>query len=198
MNPVAFKIENLIPASFGGVGLPFPGIPRDDKGIAIPGFNAIETNGRKWPNSGDLTIEHVKGIKYYLPVGFRVDGELLQLPLEPMMTLDFKKTIVKTSMAGSTRRGTVKELINDDDITITLQGICYDHTHNGYPEDQVRILKRIWEHKGSIQIISMLTELLEIKYVVVESHLLPGVTGHPFSQPYSFSLISDEDFILVY
>jgi hypothetical protein len=201
MTPALFKLENLLPASFGGVGLPFPGIPRDQKGAAQGDFNTPEANGRVWPNSGDLNINGPTiGIKYYLPVGFRIEGikEIVQLPWEPSMTIEFKKTIIKTSLAGNTRRGTVKELINEDDLSITIQGLCYDHTHKGYPEDQVKILKTIWDYQGSIEIVSMLTAFYEIKNVVLETKSLPAITGRPYSQPYSFTLLSDEDFLLVY
>lgn len=198
MNQAAFKLENLLPASFGGVGIPFPGIPRNEKGEAQVDFNNISKKGSTWPNSGELNINGPMGVKFYLPVGFKIDGQLIQLPWEPSMTIDFKKTIVKTSLAGNTRRGSVKELINEDDIQITLQGLCYDETKKGYPADQVEILRTIWNYHGSIEIVSMLTAQYEIKNVVVETKSLPAVTGRPYSQPYMFTLLSDEDFMLVY
>lgn len=199
MSQAAFKLENLLPASFGGVGLPFPAIPKKDKeGSRQADFNSLVVNGSVWPNSGDLNINGPLGVKFYLPVGFRIEGQLYQLPWEPSMTIDFKKTIVKTSLAGNTRRGTVKELINEDDLSITIQGICYDETRKGYPADQVEILKTIWNYQGSIEIVSMLTAFYEIKNVVVETKSLPAISGRPFSQPFTFTLLSDEDFLLVY
>ncbi|HLO59061.1 MAG TPA: DUF6046 domain-containing protein [Bacteroidales bacterium] len=199
MTPALFKLENLFPASFGGVGVPFPGIPRKGSGSTQVEVNPLNKSSVSWPDSGELNIQGPAfGVKYYLPVGFRIEGKLLQLPLEPSMTLDFKNNIIKTSLAGNTKRGTVKELIGEDDIAITIQGLCLDPTRKGYPTKQVEILKTIWNYKGSIEIVSMLTAFYEIKNVVLETKSLPAITGRPYSQPYSFTLLSDEDFLLVY
>jgi hypothetical protein len=178
----AFKIENLIPASFGGRGIPFWGLPNNEK---------------QWPDNFGLEQFSALGTKFYLPIGFIIAGEQLQLPWEPSMTVDLKKNIVKTELTGNTRKGSVKELINIDDFIITIQGICYDHQRKSYPFEQVKVLKKIFEYKGSIEIISGLTSLLEIKYVVAESLSLPAINGRPYSQPYTLSLISDEDFLLI-
>ncbi len=199
MSQAIFKLENLLPASFGGVGIPFPGIPgRENPGTPQEQFSALAASGRQWPNSGDLKTDGPLGVKFYLPVGFRIEGKLIQLPWEPSLTLDFRKTIVKTPLAGNSWRGSIKELINEDDISINLQGLCLDPYKKGYPTDQVAILKEIWAYKGSIEIVSMLTAYYDIKNVVIESMSLPSVTGRPYSQPYSFTLLSDEDYILVY
>jgi hypothetical protein len=198
MTQIPFKIENLLPASFYGRGLPFPEVPKKGAGTAIgENFENLPENERSWPNSYGLNQYSALGTKFYLPVGFKIEGKLYQLPWEPSMTITGQKIIVKTQMAGNTRRGSVKELINTDDYIITLQGICLDHARKNYPFDQVDIIRTIFEYEGSIEIVSALTDLYNIKNVAVKSHSLPSHEGRPYSQPYTIELESDEDFILI-
>jgi hypothetical protein len=178
-----FKIENLIPSSVFGRGLPFPGLPKGD--------------GKTFPAASGLNHFSPLGTRYYMPVGFLINGSVLQLPWEPSMSISVQKTIVETAMAGNTRRGTIKELINTQDYVINLQGLCLDETRNGYPFLQVESIKKIFEYEGSIEIISALTDMLGIKNVVIKSWSIPEQIGRPYSQPFTIDMISDEDFLLI-
>ncbi|NJM14009.1 MAG: hypothetical protein HC896_00250 [Bacteroidales bacterium] len=120
-----------------------------------------------------------------------------QLPNEPAMTITSSKTIIETALAGNTRRGMVKEIINADDYKITLEGICTDDQKRGYPADQVEMLKDLDNYEGTLQIKSYLTELFEINNVIIKSLSLRPAPGMPYMQPFSIELVSDEDFILI-
>lgn len=206
-----FKIENLIPSSVFGAGLP----------VYVGGNNTIQVDGNYsgiQQNADILVSDNVQGLgiktnggfsirelnkisalgyRFIMPVGFKIDGKLYQLPWEPVMSISSKKTIVETPLSGNTRRGTVKEIINAEDYEISLSGICYDHTHTGYPIDQVELLKTLDDYLGSMEIISGLTDLFDIKKVVVKSLSLPAMQGKPYAQNYGMELVSDEDFILI-
>jgi hypothetical protein len=182
----AFKIENIIPSSIFGKGIPFPGVPKGD--------------GKTWPNIQGLNQWSALGTKFYLPIAFNMlengKKKITQLPWEPTMSINVQKTIVETVLAGNTRRGTVKELINTQDYVINISGLCLDETRNGYPTGQVELLKTIFEYEGSMEIVSYLTDLFEIKNVVVKGFSLPTIKGTPYAQPFTIDLVSDEDFIL--
>ncbi len=195
-----FKIENYLPAAFMGRGLPFPGVPPKllTEEVGNKTEQLIEANAKEWPElPSGLTRNTVLGGKFYMPVGFKLEGEVYQLPWEPSLTISTRKTIVKTALAGNTRRGTVKELINADDYSITIQGLCFDHTKKSYPFKDVEKLKKLYEYNGPVEILSALTRTLDITNVVIEDLQLPTVTGRPFSQPFILTLSSDEDFILI-
>ncbi len=194
-----FNIATLFPASFGGRGIPFPGIPAITPGNYIGDeFDAIDSDTREWPELPEgLTQNSALGTKFYMPIGFKMAGKYYQLPWEPSMTITTRTIIVKTPLAGNTRRGRVKELINEDDFILNIQGLCLDPEKKSYPVNQVEILKNLKAYKGSIEIKSLLADLFEIKNVVIEELQLPAVTGRPYSQPFLMTLSSDEDYILI-
>ena len=199
MTKVTFNIETLLPATFGGRGIPFPGIPpRIGENHVASAFNDLPDNPLEWPELPEgLNQYSALGTRFYLPLGLKMEGQVYQLPWEPSMTISMRKTIVKTQLAGNTRRGSVKELINSDDVVMTVQGICFDHEKKGYPRDQVEMLQQLWAYNGSMEILSLLADIYEVKKVIIEDHQLIPNTGKPYTQPFIMTLISDEDFILI-
>lgn len=140
----------------------------------------------------------IKGVPLYMPTGFIVSGVPVQLPNEPILTFSNRKTIVETPLAGNTRRGTVKELINSEDWEIKIQGVCIDETRSGYPHLQVLAIKELYDYNGHVGILNYVCQaLLEIRKVVIKSLTFSGIQGHPYSQAYEMSLVSDEDFMLL-
>ena len=145
-----------------------------------------------------LNGKTLKGVPLYMPTGFLISGIPMQLPNEPILTFSTRKTIVETPLAGNTRRGTVKELINCEDWEIKIQGICIDEERNGYPQLQVLAIKELFDYNGHVQILNYICQaLLEIRKVVFKSLSFSGVQGHPYSQAYEMTLVSDEDFMLL-
>ncbi|MDR2065706.1 MAG: DUF6046 domain-containing protein [Prevotellaceae bacterium] len=66
--------------------------------------------------------------------------------MQPLVTIDCAKRIVKTIIAGGSYSGTVKEFINIDDYKVRITGVVVD-TLTGikqYPFVQVQILKDFW------------------------------------------------------
>lgn len=156
-------------------------------------------NGRErhYPDLGDLNGHSILGIPLWMPAGFVVDGELIQLPNEPIFTLSKQKIIKKTSLAGNSNRGTVKESIATGDWSIKIEGLCIDPFKRGFPEDQVQLINFIDQQDEPLQLKNYLTELNGIDMVVVENLKWKKLHGTPFSIGYVMILTSDNEFELI-
>jgi hypothetical protein len=109
-----------------------------------------------------------------------------------------KKTIVETALAGSFKRGTVKELISIDDYEITIRGIAVNSESKlTYPEDQVKAIHDLYLLNESHFIESGLTSLLGIDKLVIKEITFPEMIGVQHAQAYELKCVSDEDFELV-
>ncbi len=141
-----------------------------------------------------LNVRDHLGRQIFMPV--KLGGFLL--PNEPTITINSKKNIIETALAGSTRRGTVKELISIGDWEITIRGIALNtNSTKVYPEDMVHRLNYTYGRNEAIEIESALTNLLGIYRVVIKSVNFPEMTGIQHAQAYEFQCVSDEDFDLV-
>jgi hypothetical protein len=133
------------------------------------------------------------GQSIFMPI--RLGGVLL--PNEPTIRITGQKTIVETALAGSTRRGTVKELISVDDYQVLIRGIAINYSSKLiYPEDQVKALHDLYLKNESLLIECALTNLLGIYRLVIKSVDFPEMVGVQHAQAYEFTCISDEDFDL--
>ena len=133
------------------------------------------------------------GADIFLPV--EIGGYLL--PNEPTLAIATKKNIVETALVGSTKSGTVKELIALEDYEITIRGIAINYeSRKVYPETQVRDLHTLYRRNEALPIICGLTELLGVKRVVIKDFRLPEMTGIQHAQAYELVCVSDAEFIL--
>ncbi|HHN48597.1 MAG TPA: hypothetical protein ENN08_06685 [Bacteroidales bacterium] len=211
-----YEISYLYQLAFGYRGLPFPykppphGVRQADQ-FSGPEYQEL-VEAQDFSITGDMPADAASG-KYaenlpftrslagaplYMPTGFSVGGSIVQLPNEPILTCSIRKNIVETTLAGNTRRGTVKEIINTEDWRIRIQGLCIDVTKQGYPEEEVEAIQQLYEHNRSIEIINyMLNNIFGIKNVVMRDLRWRGMEGRPYSQAYELELVSDEDFLLI-
>ena len=196
-----YDINMLYQAAFGFRGLPFPFMPVPQPVTKGQDFNTDNEIGKH-----SSTKQYTDGLPYthsaigaplYMPTGFNVSGSIVQLPNEPIVTCSIKKTIVETALAGNTRKGTVKEIINTEDWKIKIQGLCIDMSKQGYPEDEVDSIQQLFSLNRSIELIHYVANnIFEIKNVVITSLNWHTMKGKPFSQAYTMELVSDEDFLL--
>ncbi len=201
-----FDLRDIYQRAFGRVGLPFPaGLrpPGLDDLLPVNAVNTFAKGFQKRPEEqrvaapyGDFDRKgRLMGSVYFMPV--RLDG--FQLWNEPTIEISGEVNIVETQVAGSKRRGTVKEIVSMGDYRIRLQGlIINEQSEYDYPADGVRKFREIVEKSSltglSIAIDCELTTLFEISQCVVESFDLPALEGFPSVQPYSISLRHDEPF----
>lgn len=140
-----------------------------------------------------LNHKGLMGIEFFMPVA--LNG--YQLPLEPVISISGKKTIIETPLTGNTRRGTVKEIITTDDYEVKIRGIIINETANDYPYTEVAKLRELFEKNEALTIVNALTNLFEIKNIVIKSLDLPEMVGVQNAQAYTLSCVSDEDFLLI-
>lgn len=197
-----FKIDigTLLNRAFGiGRGKPFdPGQAREPEVRHELDFEGLP------PSSDEEGTEFVQvrnSLNANLPTGSPVFMPMklggLLLPNEPTIIINSRKNIVETALAGSTRRGTVKELISIEDWNVTIRGVAINYKSKlVYPEDDVKSLRDLYERNESLEVQCALTNLLGIYRLVIREFELPEMTGIQHAQAYQFICTSDEDFIL--
>ncbi len=194
-----YNINMLYQIAFGFRGMPFPFVPPPtqiteakqsiDSDMARHSGNLQYTDG--------LTPYAMNGAPLFMPTGFILDGAVRQLPNEPIVTCSIKKRITETSLAGNTRKGTVKEIINTEDWRIKIQGLCIDFYKQSFPEDELEMINALYEENRSIEVVNYaLNNVLGIKNVVMSNLAVRTLRGNPFAVAYEIDLIADEDFLL--
>lgn len=209
-----YEINMIYQAAFGFRGVPYPFLPPHtpmaessyDKQPDNNVVKKVEFELEKPVTQADNSkytenlpyLKSLAGTPLYMPTGFNIGGSVVQLPDEPIITCSTRKNIVETTLAGNTRRGTVKEIINTDDWKINIKGLCIDYTKNGYPEQQCDFIQQLYDKNSAIRIINyMLNSVFSIRNVVITSLAWLPMPGKPYSQAYEMELISDEDFLLI-
>lgn len=168
--------------------------PGGQSGITLGDYAEARTN---MPPSGKAYSfrSGVMGTAYFMPVSFELNGVAYALPNEPMVTLRLSKTIVKTAVAGSGSRSSVKELIGFEDVKIQIDGIAVNQQDpENWPEQHLATLMKIYKARTALKINCKLCELVGVSLVVIEALDIKPQAGYQGSFPYSLQLISDEDY----
>lgn len=200
MAQLTFDIGTLLSQAFGlGRGKPFdPGRINEAEIREESAFEdlpvASDEEGTEFVQMrGTLNASLPTGRPLFMPM--RLGGVLL--PNEPTLIISSRKNIVETALAGSTRRGTVKELISIEDWAVTIRGVAINFESKlVYPEDQVKALRDLYERNEALPVECALTSLLGIDRLVIREMTLPEMIGIQHAQAYQFTCTSDEDFIL--
>jgi hypothetical protein len=195
-----YDINALFREAFGmGRGKPYDASQIEEKTFTEAGTfpDAVADSSTEGENS--VTMRNTIGSN--LPTGQPIFmpmrlGNLI-LPNEPSVTISSRKNIVETALTGSTRRGTVKELISIEDWSVVIRGVAINYNSKEfYPEDIVKSLKDLYEINESLEVQCALTRLLGIYRLVIREFTLPEMIGIQHCQAYQFICTSDEDFIL--
>ena len=150
-------------------------------------------------------IDAVSGVEYYLPATLEwkepnVTG-LRQLDLpHPLVSVTASKNIIETQLTE--RRGTVKELINANDLQITIRGVIIGKT-NEFPEEVVTQLWELYSQNVAMTLKNGLTDIFLINSdtqgydkVVIKSLTFPEIRGVKHVKGYEMQLVSDVPFSL--
>jgi len=183
MAQLRFDITKVLTDVFGGA---YTGNP-------FPGAGTAQKPEQQEPVADGLAHRGPGGVWYMMPVA--ING--WQLPLEPALSISGNKKMVLTPLTGNKRKGSVKEIINTNDYTVSIRGVIINEMDENYPFDMVEKLKELYEVNESVKITNALTKLWGIENVVVTSLSLPAMTGRPNQQAYQINCVSDEDFILI-
>jgi hypothetical protein len=193
-----FSIPNLFQRAFGiGRGKAYDGSKIDTDSGTVPKFENFEDSTQEGTEfltvRNQLNARLADGRALFMPV--RIGGVLL--PNEPTVMLTRRKRIQETSLVGSKRRGTVKELISIEDWQITIRGICVNaKSALYYPEDQVKSIIDLDGREEALDIECALMSLAGIYRVVIRESSFPEMIGIQHAQAYELKCVSDEDFIL--
>lgn len=195
-----FSINNLLRDAFGiGRGLPFDSSKVQEPEIRTEAaFSNVPVGDDQ---EGAEFMQMRLSVNSSLPTGrpvfmpMRLGGIIL--PNEPSIIINSRKNIVETPLAGSTRRGTVKELVSVEDWSVTIRGVVINYNSVVvYPEDEVKALRDLYNRNEALEVESALTNLLGVYRLVIKEFLLPEMIGVQHAQAYQFICVSDEDFTL--
>jgi hypothetical protein len=196
MSTISFDLEKLYAQTFGGILYQVPPDifnkdPKEEPTIIQTTESKSYVLLEKYLNReiwlptrlAELNIKDFKRSEFYLPYcAVKISG---------------KKTIVKTALAE--RQGSVKELYSIDDYSISLKGFFIDNKNRQFPEEDLDVLRQVFEIRGAFAIDNALVNTMlgrEAKVVMV-SFELPEVTGgRKHVRPFDIQLESDSIFTL--
>ena len=183
-----FNLLDLFRKVFGYRGIPY-GVFKMDTPTNIETANDGSLNFLADP---DTDYKSLLGTPIFHPL--KIDG--WQLPNEPLVSINGKNNIIRTQIAGSDMRGTVKELIGEDDYIIKIEGFAVNMESEEMPQEDIRRLRILKEKKSNITVEGPLFALFNIRKIVVEDVDLPSVAGQNAVQGYTIKCYSDDDYLL--
>lgn len=141
-------------------------------------------------------VANANGVPMQCPLWMRLEGdEWWLLPYEPIITINGKNVIAKKQVAKGKVRGSIKERWSQDDYQISISGILMNPKGTGYPDEDVKALKRLCE-AAKVQVMCPLFEIFSIDQIVIESFDFPFTSG-PFNQAYTIGAVSDDIYKLL-
>lgn len=141
-------------------------------------------------------VANANGVPMQCPLWMRLEGdEWWLLPYEPIITINGKNVIAKKQVAKGKVRGSIKERWSQDDYQISISGILMNPKGNGYPDEDVKALKRLCE-AAKVQVMCPLFEIFSIDQIVIESFDFPFTSG-PYNQAYTIGAVSDDIYKLL-
>jgi len=191
----------------GNIRIPIPylywqafGLPRyapNNEVFDVEGASAFDSAKILVP---DADVQSFFGTPIHLPCKIQNTkrGDALDyftLPNEPLIEINGGKRMIETVIDGND--GTFKELFSLNDYNVVIRGIAVnDDDPESYPEDIVRMLRKIYELRNSVAIVNKLTTMFGIKLISIIDLRLPAIEGSYGYQPYEFICKSDKEFDL--
>jgi len=160
--------------------------------MALP-FNTIFTkNDRITVRDASDLVQSGQPVSMVLPLSFRLpDGSWWLFPVEPLISISGKNTIVRRNVAKSERRGTIKERWAEDDLQINIQGSLAHSDLYTYPSQELSTLYQAITQRKAIEIKNELLQLLNVHQIVVEPYSFPFSKGENV-QNFSIDAYSDD------
>jgi len=99
------------------------------------------------------------------------DSAYWQLPIDPVITISGKNTIVRRNVlkgyGNATKRGSIKETWNQDDYEISISGLFISRVAGSLPVEEITKLRSYCEAREPIQVRSELFVLFNVDYLVI-------------------------------
>lgn len=118
------------------------------------------------------------------------DKEWFLLPLEPLVSISGKNTIIRRKVAKSKLNGTIKERWSQDDYEITIQGVVSGSDESKYPENYLRKLVELFDERQAVEVEQEILQVFGIHYLAIESANFPHTKGLN-NQNYEIKAYSD-------
>lgn len=197
INPI-----EILQSAVGYKGLPFPGAwisGRFDQG-GYTGDNyhpeGVRVPAKEYSNKGTaLYKKDLQGNYYFLPVVFIHSGKEYEIDYA-MVSVVCKKNIVSTPLIG--RKGTVKELISEDDYQISIKGAVIGDDYQ-FPEEKLDRIKELYSVNEAVELKCALTDvfLSEGDKVVITDISFPQSMQTEHTQVVEMQCITDRAFELI-
>ncbi len=164
---------------FGYIGRPFP----------LGNLDAINPHESSKNLMDAYFGKTVLGKSFFMPV--TVDGYSL-----PGVNINISggKKIIKTLI--NEKKGTDKEFFATDDYKITLRGVASNLESNDFPEADLDKIYKMYEKNEALSIKCVLTDIIKVYSVVIETFKFPEMKGVDNAQAYVLNCISDADYIV--
>ena len=172
-------------------------------GYVAPVFPAIGSFGDQVLPSSPLGVikglaeqykKNLIGRPMLMPLTLEIPTKLTwEVPTEPMISISGKHRIIKRYPNRSNFGGSIKERWSSDDFSITIKGVLVNFKEERYPEDQVKKLREVCQHKGVIHVENTLCRIFGIRQMVIERFEIPFTQGIHL-QSYHISGYSDQLF----
>ena len=143
---------------------------------------------------GSSTHATAPGDKLYNEIKLRTnDGTEIQF-IDAKCSVTTGNNIVRQNITG--RDGTVKELINADDIKITISGNLISDSHNEFPLDMLKQLVSILASEDTVQVESiLLNDVYGVtKMVLTKAFYNQNEARYCNALPFSLAFDSDTDY----
>lgn len=118
------------------------------------------------------------------------DKEWFILPLEPLVSISGKNTIIRRKVAKSKLNGTIKERWSQDDYEIMIQGVVSGSDESKYPENYLRKLVELFDERQAVEVEQGILQVFGIHYLAIESANFPHTKGLN-NQNYEIKAYSD-------
>lgn len=156
-------------------------------------FNTIfSKNNRITVRDARNLVQSGQPVSMVLPLSFRLpDGSWWLFPVEPLISVSGKNTIVRRNVSKSERRGTIKERWAEDDLQINIQGSLVHSDLYTYPAQELSTLYQAITQRKAIEVKNELLQLLNVHQIVVEPYSFPFSKGENV-QNFSIDAYSDD------
>ncbi len=187
---------------------PVVGIKNTKEPVTVGEYRVGQINNDQVSTpKGSLLQERdaLTGVDIWLPIKFfDVDRNMTMLMNLPysVIRIGMKKTVIKTPMVE--RRGTVKEIYNVDDYSITIRGFLIGENRQ-FPEAELELMKELGEKRKAVYIENAITNIFltvkdlpadEQRRVVINDVEFPEIQGKKHIKPFVMNLESDTIFKL--
>ncbi len=158
-------------------------------------------NAKRWQGDSKdkwykIDPKSANGKRIFMPVTFKWVGAELFLPY-CWMQITGGKYIVETRFTE--RRGSVKEIISEEELSINIQGFVFNRD-GSFPETDVERLKALWAVNEPVEIDCPLTDIFLLTNeqnirdrVLIKDFTLKPDKGVEHVKGFEMNLVSDAD-----